>query len=569
MASPRFPEPPPSVPPTPLAECDRLLEGLASKKDAWVKVSLADRIQLLRKSIDATLACADAWVEAACRAKGIPADSHRAGEEWLGGPMTVVRNMRLLIESLHQGGAPQPGGIRRTAGGQAVATVFPGGLYDRIMFTGMKAEVWIEPGKEPTQGHIYRQKAAGNFPAGKVSLVLGAGNVASIGPMDALYKLMAEDEVVLLKTNPVNAYLGPFLEQCMQPFVDAGYFAVVHGGAEVGSHLVNHPRVDTLHMTGSDRTFDAIVWSPDPDEAARRKAEGRKALDKPFTAELGCVTPVLVVPGPWSESDLDFQARHVASMVTNNASFNCNAAKVLVTAKGWSQREHFIQRVHQILAQMDPRKAYYPGAQQRYDAFLSQYPQAMPLGERSPDVVPWTVIPDVPATPGEYALSNEAFCGVLAEVALDADDAGTFLREATRFANDDCWGTLSCMMLIHPSSQKQYRAEFEDAVAGLRFGGIGVNVWAGVIYGLVVTTWGAFPGHTDEDIRSGRGVVHNTYLFDHPQKSVIYAPFRISPTPAWFGDHRTLVTLGRRLTHFEATPSPLRLPGVVAAALGG
>ena len=33
------------------------------------------------------------------------------------------------------------------------------------------------------------------------------------------------------------------------------------------------------------------------------------------------------------------------------------------------------------------------------------------------------------------------------------------------------------------------------------------------------------------------------------------APFRIRPTPAWFGDHRNLRELGQRLVDFEAQPS--------------
>jgi hypothetical protein len=41
--------------------------------------------------------------------------------------------------------------------------------------------------------------------------VLGAGNVSSIGPMDALYELFAKDHVVLLKLNPVNEHLGPMV----------------------------------------------------------------------------------------------------------------------------------------------------------------------------------------------------------------------------------------------------------------------------------------------------------------------------------------------------------------------
>ncbi len=569
MASPKFPEPPPAVPATSLQECDALLTQLAAKKDTWARLPIPERIALLEQSITATIGCAEEWVSAATRAKGIQAGSQRAGEEWLGGPMTLVRNMRLLVESLKEGGQPKPNSVIRRDDGQYVANVFPNNLMDRLMYTGFTAEVWIEPGKEPSQGKIYRDMLTGNVGPGKVSLVLGAGNVASIGPMDALYKLYTENEVVIVKTNPVNSYLGDFWAAAMKPFMDAGYMAVVHGGAEVGQHLCQHELVDTIHMTGSDRTYDAIVWGATPEDQEANKKAGTKINNKHVSAELGCVTPVLIVPGPWSDSDIDFQARHVAAMVTNNASFNCNAAKVLVTAKGWPLREKFVQRVNEILATMPSRKAYYPGANNRYEAFLENYPQARPLSESGEGMVPWTIIPDVPATAGEYALSNEAFCGVLAQVTLDATNAGEFLTKATDFANDDCWGSLSTMMLIHPSSQKEFNREFEDCVANLRYGGIGVNVWAGVIYGLVVTTWGAYPGHPPEDIRSGVGVVHNTFMFDHPQKSVIRAPFRINPTPAWFSDHKTQAELGRKLTLFEANPSWMGLPKVIMTALRG
>ena len=96
-----------------------------------------------------------------------------------------------------------------------------------------------------------------------------------------------------------------------------------------------------------------------------------------------------------------------------------------------------------------------------------------------------------------------------------------------------------------------------------------MNAWAAVIYALSVTTWGAFPGHPLTDIRSGRGVVHNTYLFDHPQKSVVYAPFRIKPTPAWFSNHKNLRQLGERLTKLEGAPTLLGVPAVALAAMRG
>lgn len=567
--SPDFSAFAPKVSATPIERVDAIVDALAQRKDEWVRTPIERRIELLKRCIDRTLGCAEEWVRAACRAKGLDFGEPRAGEEWLAGPMTTVRNLRLLVEALEQGGQPSPRRTWQRDDGQWVAEVFPTSLWDSIMFGRFSAEVWIEPGKPPTQGRIYREKRHGHYPPGKVALVLGAGNVASIGPMDALYKLFVEDEVVVVKTNPVNAYLQPYWEEAFRPLIEEGVFAVVRGGADVGAYLVHHSKVDTIHMTGSDRTHDAIVWGSDPEEQARRKKTGERLVDKPITSELGAVTPVFVVPGPWSDADIAFQARHVAGMVANNASFNCNAAKVLVTADRWPQRAVFLEEVERALARTPPRYAYYPGAQARYDGFLERYPQAKPLSARTENVVPWTIIPDVPLEKGEHALTSEAFCGVLASVSLPASDPRAFLEKMVEVGNDICWGTLSCMVLVHPQTQKAYAAELDRAIAALRYGGIGINVWAGVIYGLVSPTWGAFPGHTLEDIQSGRGVVHNTFLFDHPQKSVVRAPFRIRPTPAWFPDHRTLHVLGPALTRFEGHPSLLNLAPVLAAALRG
>jgi hypothetical protein len=184
-------------------------------------------------------------------------------------------------------------------------------------------------------------------------------------------------------------------------------------------------------------------------------------------------------------------------------------------------------------------------------------------------VVPWTIIPDVEPRAGEYALTEEAFCGILAIVTLDADDAASFLGQAVPFANQRVEGTLSSMLLVHPRTAEANPLVIEQAVLDLRYGSVAINVWSGVAFGLGTTTWGAYPGHTPEAIGSGVGVVHNSFLFDHPEKSVVRGPFRMWPTPVWFADHRTLLDVGRRMTAFEARPSWAALPGVYAAALRG
>jgi acyl-CoA reductase-like NAD-dependent aldehyde dehydrogenase len=565
MASPAFPEPPTAVPPTTRASLDEAIARLSAKKDEWPRVGIARRLGYLKACRDGVMAVAERWVTDGCKLKGLREGDSLAGEEWLAGPMTTVRNIRLLIHALEAGGQPAPSKVWTRPDGQKVARVFPQTLQDKVLYAGFTADVWIEPGQPASQGRIYRDQPG----KGKLSLVLGAGNVASIPPMDALYKLFAENEVVLLKMNPVNAHVGPKLEEAFGALIRDGFLAIVYGGASEGAYLSDHPAIDTLHVTGSDRTYDAIVWGPDPEEQKRRKQAGDRKNPRPFSAELGCVTPVLVVPGPWSDGDIDFQARHVAGMVAQNASFNCNAAKVIVTAKGWGLRHRFLDKVREHLGNVPGRKAYYPGAMDRYKAFVEKYPTAKRLIDAMDNVVPWTVIPDVPATKGEYALTTEAFCGVLAEVALDAEDAMDFLPKAAEFANENCWGTLSCCVLVDPKTEKRCSIELDKMIGDLRYGGIGINAWPGVIYGLVVTPWGAFPGHPPEDIQSGSGVVHNTFLFDHPQKAVVRAPFRIKPTPPWFADHRNLARVGERLTYLEANPSLRNVGKLVLAALRG
>jgi len=583
-----FVDPHPPLPPTPLAEVDAAIDRLHAKKDAWLAVSVAERIRLLEACIAATVAVSERWAEVGARIKGLAADEVLAGEEWVAGVLPTVRNARLLVEALRANGRRKPPAMRTRPDGRVVARVHPATLMERLMFTGVTADVWIEKGKPATQGAIY-DSAMAKKGEGRVCLVLGGGNVSSIPPMDVFYKLFVENEVVLLKMNPVNEALAPVLGDALRPLVDFGVLAIVTGGAEVGGHAASHPKIGSLHVTGSDKTYDAIVWGGAPEERAAKKKSGARANDKPFSAELGCVTPVIVVPGPWSTADIRFQARHVASMITQNASFNCNAAKVIVTARGWLQREAFLDALHEELRKTPARKAYYPGACTRHRAFLEQYPNALVLGATPPDaredeVVPWTAIPDVPEEAGGYALTNEAWCGVVAEVSLDlADDAGgvrrerdaggpnvpRFLERAVAFANERCWGTLSCCLLVHPATEEEHEAAVARAVTDLRYGGIGINAWPGLIYGLVTPTWGAYPGHTAEDIQSGTGVVHNAFLFDHPEKSVVRAPFRIRPTPAWFSDHKNLRELGRKLVAFEAKPSWGGLVRVVREAVKG
>lgn len=569
-----------TLPPSTTAELDQAIAGVGENKDRWVSVTVRERIALLNALIESTLPQVDRWVAAALKAKGIQPGTPREGEEWLAGPMVFIRNLRLLARSLEdvaKVGHPRlPGAVETRANGQVVAQVFPTDGFDKALFAGFTGEVWMDPsvteeGLSKSQAVIYQDKANGKKLPGKVALVLGAGNVASIGPMDALYKFFVEDQVVVLKMNPVNEYLGPIFADALKPLIDQGFLRIVYGGSQEGAYLCGHEGVDEIHITGSDKTHDAIVFGGGEEGRVNKKADA-PINKKRVTSELGNVSPVIVVPGPWTRKDLAFQGVNLASMLTNNAGFNCNATRVIITHSDWTQRDSLLSEIRNTLKSLRPRAAYYPGAEARQEAFVTAHPEAEELGNPGPGELPWTLIAGLDSKkPEDICFTTEAFCSVFGEVPLDADDVVAFIERAVKFANDDVWGTLNATILVHPDSLKDPKiAEAVDqAVEDLRFGSVGVNHWPALAYGFVSTTWGAFPGHTRQDIQSGVGVVHNTYLFDRPQKTVIRGPFSVKPKPPWFCTHKTVHELAPKITRFEAKPAASKLPSIVWSAVRG
>lgn len=572
----KIPEAQHKIAPTSKAHIDEALAILQDHKQPWADLGIDDRIDLLEQLRAGMVRVLEGWVTAACEAKGAPRGSHQEGEEWLAGPAVVIRNIQLLIKSLtdiKQHGAPQlPAPAYERENGQVVAPILPGDVWDKVLFTGFTAEVWMQPEVKLNelaqhQAAFYKDKA----PKGKVALVLGAGNTSSIAPMDALYKLFVEGQVVILKMNPVNEYLGPFIDEAFASLRDRGFFRVVYGGGAEGEYLCQHDMVETIHITGSDKTHDAIVFGTG-EEGARRKASRQPRNTKPITSELGNVSPTIVVPGPWSKSDLDFHGVNLASSLCNNAGFNCNATRVIIQHEGWDKREALLDATRRAFAKTRSRKPYYPGARDRYETFLGAHPDADQFGSRDGDNVPWTLISHLdPSKDDELCFNMESWCGVTSEVALSAASVVEYIDKAVDFCNDRIWGTLSAGIIVHPKSLKdpQIKAAVDRAIANLRMGAIAVNHWTGLSYGFASPTWGAFPGHDIHDIRTGRGVVHNTYLFDKPQKSVLRGPFRVAPRPAWFVDHKTCAELGRKVTYFNADPSLARIPSILWSAIRG
>lgn len=561
-----------------LAEADRAaldadLDLLHANRTRWARLPIARKIAYLEAFIDGTAAAAEAQVDAACAAKGIQRGTPQEAEEYFAGPVVQIRTARLLTVALKRLAAGQPpypaDAVSVRPDGTTQVRVFPTSTLDAVSFAGFTAEVWMQPHVTPSN---LRRHAAGFYaqrdPEGAVALVLGAGNVASIGPLDVLQKLFAEGQVCLLKYNPVNAYLAPFIEQAFADLIRDGFVRTTAGGVEAGQYLCNHPRVEEIHITGSDRTHDAIVYGVGPEGAARKAADTPINLRR-ITSELGNVSPVIVVPGPWTGAELRFQAEHVATQLANNGGFNCNACRVIVLHADWPQRRAFMDALRAVLAAAPPRVAYYPGAADRYARFTDAYPQSERIGSSGAGVLPWAIIPDVDPDDAGPAFTEESFCGVVAQTALPGADAAEFLQNAVAFCNERVWGTLNASILVHPRTEASLGARFDAAVAALHYGTVVINHWAALAYAFGSTPWGAAVGHTRDDIQSGVGFVHNAWLLDAPAKTVIRGPFRVKPRPPWFVTHKTAHRIAQRMVELERRPSWLRLPGIIAQALRG
>ncbi len=57
---------------------------------------------------------------------------------------------------------------------------------------------------------------------------------------------------------------GGRCRRAFAPLVEAGFFEVVYGGVDVGAFLTHHDTIESIHLTGSAATFDAVVWGKQP-----------------------------------------------------------------------------------------------------------------------------------------------------------------------------------------------------------------------------------------------------------------------------------------------------------------
>lgn len=529
--------------------------------------TIEERIALAEQCIDGVVALSAQWCQAGCDAKKTGDTAAGRAEELLAGPIATLRFLHLTIQSLRdikKHGTPRLPAVH-TVDGQVRARVFPTQrLYDSLAFMGLRAECWLQADVDvssvfgETPDRLLRKTTV----QPRIDVVLGAGNVAAIPVTDALTKIFHEDRAVLLKMNPVNEYLGPIFAEALRPLLDAGWLRIIYGDGSVGTYAIHHPETQAVHITGSADSHESIVWGSDANERDRRKADQQPLLTKPITSELGNVTPWVIVPGKYSRSQLQSQVESVAASIINNASFNCVATKIIITSRHWSQRKLFLTLLQDILDKTPPRFGYYPGCALRHQQFSG-------VNHSNGDShLPWVLKTDINVETDRAMFQRESFTCVVGEHAIDTEDSTAFLHEAVDFVNNQVTGTLAANLTVPDAFAKRHAAELDLALKNLRYGTISVNQWCALGFAWMSTPWGGYPGATLQDIQSGVGTVHNTYMLDKPEKTVIYGKLRLFPKPLWFSTHRGPDRVAAELLNLYAQPGLSKLPKLFATALG-
>lgn len=565
------------------ADLDAAIGELQTGATVWSALTLAQRVTLLRAVRTSVAASAEDWANTAAASKGLDGRHPLRGEEWLSGPYSVLGALDAYIETLSRlanGTNPLDGiTIDRAPGGRTRVHVFPLTGIDRFLLSGFTGEVWLEPGITPNRARATAGLAQRTpTESGGVGLVLGAGNVTSIPVLDVLYELIAHNRTALLKVNPTQDALVPIYKRAFAALIEPGLLKIVRGGPAVGAYLTGHPDLAHVHITGSAATFDAIVWGQGA-AAARRRRENRPQLKKPITAELGGVSPIIVVPGDWTAADLVYQAEHVATMRLQNGGHNCIAGQVVIISSDWPQADQFRAELRRAYANAPERPIWYPGSPARMERAADAYPDALVLGDR--------MLVEIGDGDDSAPLRNtEYFAPVLGMVTLPGVGQA-FLDTVVAYANDELQGTLGANLLIDPVTEKSLGTGFERAIAELHYGSIAINGWTAFGFITPTLTWGAFPGSTIAGVGSGIGVVHNALLLDGVERSVIRGPFRpfprwiagalsspggrskgtILPKPPWFLSAHTGAEVSEGLTRFRANGGAAGLVKTLLKAL--
>ena len=542
-------------------DIDRNISKLRVNSSEFLNLDKANLITMLDQTIDNIKTISYYWATLASEKKGI-LNKSKEGEEWIGGPFACIYAIQYFIETIQNNDDLDQ---TKYDDSNKSYKVFPTKSIEKLLFPFLEGEIRFGKNLNFDQINEYRgfaNRFEKNEP--KITLVLGAGNVSSIPVLDALFHMIAFKSVIYLKLNPVNDYLLPIFTQVFEPFISRGFMIITEGDMEASKYLTQHDGFHQTHLTGSNYTYENIVYGKTLTEKERSLKTYPKVNKKPITSELGNVTPIIVHPGNWSRSEIKHQAKKIVTAKLNNSGFNCIAAQVIVLPKDWKHTEKLKREIKFYLKKIGDTTSYYPGANENLNELIdtNNYEQINNLTCSTPFLVSDLDLEK------QYG-NEEVWSTALYFKEIPYKSYENYALNAIEYVNNELWGNLGVTVLIKNHNKKTNKLILKTYVDNLNYGTVAINEWSALGFVIPTLPWGGFPGNKDNDIQSGQGYVHNSLLFESPQKGIVYSKFRLSPLidPPWFVTNKRAHRIFKHLTYYQATKSKINLVKLIFSTL--
>ena len=538
-------------------DVDRNISTLRLNSQAFSKIENILLSDMFDECIQNIKSIAYFWATIGADNKGIKG-TVAEGEEWLGGPFASTIALQYYIDFLRNNTV-----ITEDLINDNKIHIFPNKPIEKLLFPFITADMHFS--KNMSKSDIINSRGFGTrlgFKNG-ISLILGAGNVSSIPLLDTIYDMVVNRHCILLKLNPVNEYLKPVFEKVFENFISRGFMVVTTGDINVSSYMTAHSGITNMHLTGSDKTYENIVYGSTLNEKDKGKKTLSKKNRKPFTTELGNVTPFIIHPGKWSTSEIKYQARKIVTAKLNNNGFNCIAAQVIVLPKNWKQSQQLVEAIKKQLATEKDRLAYYPNSTETLKRLKSNKTifQENDLTCATPHLTKDLDLND-------YYEKNEVWSSTLFFKYLEHDNDLDYVNKAISYVNQDVWGNLGVAVLIKKHDSKKVKDITKNYVDNLKYGTIAINEWPALGFIIPTMPWGGYPGNKDSDIQSGQGYVHNAYFFESPLKGVLYSKFKLPIVdPVWFTSNKKGSKVFKYLTYYQIENSKINLIKLIFSAL--
>ena len=542
-------------------DIDRNISKLRVNSTEFLNLDESTLVTMLEQVIENIKTISYYWATLSSEKKGILSKS-KEGEEWIGGPFACIFAIQYFIETIQNKDDLDKSKYDDT---DKSYKVFPTKNIEKLLFPFLEGEIRFAKNLNFNQINEYRG-FANRFEKiePKITLVLGAGNVSSIPVLDALFHMIAYKSVIYLKLNPVNDYLLPIFTQVFEPFITRGFMIITQGDMQASKYLTQHDAFQQIHLTGSNYTYENIVYGKVLSEKERSLKTYPKINKKPITSELGNVTPIIVHPGNWSRSEIRHQAKKIVTAKLNNSGFNCIAAQVIVLPKDWRHTQKLKNDIKHYLKKVGDTTSYYPGSSENLNELIetNNYEQINNLTCSTP-----FLLADLDLEK-EYG-NKEVWSTALYFKELSFSSYEDFAVKAIDYVNNELWGNLGVTVLIKNFKKGTNKLILKNYVDELKYGTVAINEWSALGFVIPSLPWGGYPGNRDNDIQSGQGYVHNSFLFESPQKGIVYSKFRISPLidPPWFITNRKAHRIFKHLTYYQATKSKINLVKLIFSTL--